>query len=1428
MSIHDRKTAAALMAALSVSAISAFAADAVYLKPLAEGEERAVTDGSSWASAYSDAAAAMDAAQAAGKPVYAAQGVYIISSGYTVTGDLALYGGFPGESDGETLSDRDWDEYQTIFTGDKNSNDVWVHIEPATNSISVAKGTNTTEPVVANGKVNVPAFTADYDYYILKADYYNTANCFVLDNGSSATIDGIWMTGFSSGNNGVGVLIRKVTGANIRNCRFVAIRTGHGVICDDGSNTRTSTSPVSIINCRFLGCYESSRASGIASRTAMTVSDCEFVGGGNGTDANMNGGACIYLWAGGTAQFTRCTFSRIAAYNSTAWLETGYGGNGAIISSEGGWGVFRDCVFSNCFAASSQPGSAGNSGGASLSNARNVEFSGCFFTNNMHRFKAVAGQSYVSFRSNGQYNQIYAGCTFAGNRIYAEADPSSEPGECTVGLVGNNITGGAKFSFINTTFSGNSVEAVESDNLRIVKSRGIALTTKTTGTPCAVGIANCTFTGADAPETYDVLQYGDKHSQQLNIVNTIFTSDADFREYNRFDNPSVVQFESVSVKNAVLPQQGVTSSNYEYDEVPLSSLELAPGAVVPVCRPNAAPPGIRVTADVATNAVNTMSGSTTFRYKPVDGEWKPLIPAMAVSASVDDDRYIPDAESAARPAGSFTRGAVQAMTDVAENGVTLTVRRDPITAGSLSGPAVQAVAAGAPLAPVTAIPAEGSSFVGWHYPDSEEILSAETAQPLAALAESKVIVAEFGVPPVAVIFNLGSYGTFDDSGLATVSVMVVPGKPFPEIPPYTISPEWYQIGWDAEFPTLVPNSSISFNATAVTTDVRIIRVVPSAEAGENQDGLSWETAYGSIDAAMADAGLCRGEIWIKEGLYLLKKSIDWLPNVSVRGGFAGNETSADQADPAAHPTIISGDTGLDSYWKPDNTNPAAANRVNVYENGSFNIPDFTDGTKYYTASGASSDIYYGFLMDGGTLADCEFTGLTFYGFYVSAIYSNTRSDANVTIRNCRFIGCNTSQNNERAVVYLEGNSVDIRDSEFFGCNHGVFVTGENRAITRTNVVSNCTFTSISSASRGGALYFINNQKVDVRDSVFEHSYGSSEAWRCAPTIGMQGSVSGTVSDCVFRNNYIDGNCHGVANLNGNTFTVTRCIFTGNRMESSSDRTVHSAGLTVMSGYALVRDSFFGNNKMTTGSATANSGWASAFCAGGGSSTLLNCTFDGNEAVSTSTSASTLCGTIISSGGNLAIVNCAVTGSAFSGATSEIGITSNLGSGYTFTIMNTIVDNDAAGYVPVVAPVAAQFGIANSYIAGFNKNSVSHDPDLSAYVYNLYTEKPRFVPGLATGADGKVPHRRLVSSSPYRNAGRPVWLDESSVYFYDNESASSASWRGVQSRAVFYPSVGDLTLESPLIPDAYGNDRVTGKVPLGPVNPSQAGLSVIVR
>ena len=204
------------------------------------------------------------------------------------------------------------------------------------------------------------------------------------------------------------------------------------------------------------------------------------------------------------------------------------------------------------------------------------------------------------------------------------------------------------------------------------------------------------------------------------------------------------------------------------------------------------------------------------------------------------------------------------------------------------------------------------------------------------------------------------------------------------------------------------------------------------------DGTSWATAYNNLNDALlgADAG---AEVWIAAGTYVTPDTASFFidKELTVRGGFAGTETSADDADPAANLTILSGDVmGNDPDLTYDSTRFDDNNRV-------LFITDTNDVSAYtVTLDGliiehggiaADNDDSFNDLSGGGlrSYARVNVTRTTFRNNFArngGAIFIRFGSSSgsvfdSLTVSN-NFVG------NNRAIYVRDNDGVTFMNSEF--------------------------------------------------------------------------------------------------------------------------------------------------------------------------------------------------------------------------------------------------------------------------------------------------------------------------------------------------------------------------------------------------------------
>jgi len=89
--------------------------------------------------------------------------------------------------------------------------------------------------------------------------------------------------------------------------------------------------------------------------------------------------------------------------------------------------------------------------------------------------------------------------------------------------------------------------------------------------------------------------------------------------------------------------------------------------------------------------------------------------------------------------------------------------------------------------------------------------------------------------------------------------------------------------------------------------------VNSANSGKEGDGLSWQTAFASLQSALASSQ-AGDEIWVMQGIYYpdandRNRSFELKTDVSLYGGFTGKEMMQSERDWLKNETILSGNIG---------------------------------------------------------------------------------------------------------------------------------------------------------------------------------------------------------------------------------------------------------------------------------------------------------------------------------------------------------------------------------------------------------------------------------------------------------------------------------------------------------------------------------------
>ncbi len=259
----------------------------------------------------------------------------------------------------------------------------------------------------------------------------------------------------------------------------------------------------------------------------------------------------------------------------------------------------------------------------------------------------------------------------------------------------------------------------------------------------------------------------------------------------------------------------------------------------------------------------------------------------------------------------------------------------------------------------------------------------------------------------------------------------------------------------------------------------------------SEDGLSWATAFKSLQEGIDKASQEGKEIWVAEGIYRPIKRIDYsnprtatfliISGIEIKGGFIGTETS-DNPQGSPYNTILSGDiSGNDdsiSTWPPDvidtlYTKDNAYHVVTMSENcksSAIKIERLTiqggiangDG-KDRTGAGIlnmSGKPSLEFVKITKNLADSS--GAGFYDLGGTRSLKNCMLQSNISIKGCG------------AGYYSQNGNLEIDASVFeknilqdtLSSNGGAAIYSINSTVK----IVNCVFAANNSQSKSGAVY----------------------------------------------------------------------------------------------------------------------------------------------------------------------------------------------------------------------------------------------------------------------------------------------------------------------------------------------------------------------
>lgn len=306
------------------------------------------------------------------------------------------------------------------------------------------------------------------------------------------------------------------------------------------------------------------------------------------------------------------------------------------------------------------------------------------------------------------------------------------------------------------------------------------------------------------------------------------------------------------------------------------------------------------------------------------------------------------------------------------------------------------------------------------------------------------------------------------------------------------------------------------------------------------DGSNWVNAFTNLGQALLATE--NDEIWLAAGTYKPSRpggdvaaSFTLKNGVAIYGGFAGTETSRDQRDTVANPTILSGDLNGDDTYRYLN-----------FHDGWWNLSD--NSKHVVTASFTDSSA----ILDGVEIS--HGAGWGSIDPYIPAngggLYINSGSP---TIRNCRFYG-NGAPNG--GAVYVMNGSPTFTNCDFqsnyadIGSGGAVYVGGYNDPAGEV-LFKNCHFSRNAAIGQGtndgdgGAIYVFLYSTVTVVGSTFDSNLTGHRTYA-----GGEPSTGGAITSygilAVSESQFINNRGHwGAALYTFSDTTVMNSIFSGN-------------------------------------------------------------------------------------------------------------------------------------------------------------------------------------------------------------------------------------------------------------------------------------------
>ena len=311
----------------------------------------------------------------------------------------------------------------------------------------------------------------------------------------------------------------------------------------------------------------------------------------------------------------------------------------------------------------------------------------------------------------------------------------------------------------------------------------------------------------------------------------------------------------------------------------------------------------------------------------------------------------------------------------------------------------------------------------------------------------------------------------------------------------------------------------------------------NASAGGARDGTSWVNAYTNLADALAAA--TDGSVyWVAAGTYANSATFTQSQaNVSIYGGFAGNETALAQRNISANPTVLDG---------------ANARQILVISATNVVLDGLTLTRGYAQNGGAILNTGAGLIV-----RNCVVIANVNNGGDYRQGGAGIQSSVSMTIQDSQIVGNTNTFNDYGGAVFLTGGSLLAQRTDFIrnynkeqntgqignGCGGAINVGGGSLTAINCSFVGNTSDGgSNARGSRGGAIYFGNATASLIANCTFlaNATFLSTNVSGGGAIYVSSGSAVVGITNCIFWGNQAGSGASSSSILNAGTVNLAYC------------------------------------------------------------------------------------------------------------------------------------------------------------------------------------------------------------------------------------------------------------------------------------------------